>query len=395
MAITLVEWAILSDPIHLLPNSMFRVTFSTTSATPMLITTILAPVTWIEEPNDVRTSGESNQVVKCSAKGKPDPKISWRKILSGSFLPTFDLIFVSFVSIFVQMARRSLYQRMENWKWVSWGRKTMLNTNVRPRTELEQVWSSGFLSLSLVAFDTFEHSALFPFLWGLFCPKWGARDQFEVCLGVRQWLKQSWIEFCCCIWLRSLLVKRRQMVSSWTFTMTMSTNNVFTATPKIRPFSFPSRVSIGSTTTLTCSASGSQPFTFKWFKDGQELGQQASLVISQSVLSSAIDFTKIQEPNEGNYTCRVTNSFGSDSFTARLEIEGNLSSFLLSWSINYVITAPVSWIEEPNDAKVSEGADRVMVCSAKGSPKPKVFWTKIAPGEFSLTISVHVLTAVY
>ena len=48
--------------------------------------------------------------------------------------------------------------------------------------------------------------------------------------------------------------------------------------------------------------------------------------IVTSRTTSTLDFSKVQESNEGNYTCRVSNSFGSDSFTARLQVEGESST---------------------------------------------------------------------
>ena len=97
--------------------------------------------------------------------------------------------------------------------------------------------------------------------------------------------------------------------------------------PKINPFSFPPRKAIGSIVTVTCSiSSGSHPLNFLWFKDGQELEPQSDVDIATMKTSSFLEVSKVQESHEGNYTCQVSNSIGSDSFSARLEVEGESST---------------------------------------------------------------------
>lgn len=95
--------------------------------------------------------------------------------------------------------------------------------------------------------------------------------------------------------------------------------------PKIKPFSFPTRVSIGSAVSVICSTSaGDQPLSFQWFKDGQELLSDTLVFVSSGRTSSMLEVSKVQESNGGNYSCRVSNPIGSDSFTTQLEIECKL-----------------------------------------------------------------------
>ena len=101
--------------------------------------------------------------------------------------------------------------------------------------------------------------------------------------------------------------------------------NAVADVPKISPFSFPQRLSTGSKATVTCTtSSGSEPLTFQWLKDGHELGSQSKIDVANLKSSSLLEITKIQEHHDGRYTCKVTNPFGSDSFTASLEIECEL-----------------------------------------------------------------------
>ena len=60
-----------------------------------------------------------------------------------------------------------------------------------------------------------------------------------------------------------------------------------------------------------------------------ELRSSSDLEVTIGKLSAHLDFAKIQEQNEGNYTCKVSNSFGSDSFTAKLEVEGALINLVV------------------------------------------------------------------
>ena len=41
-----------------------------------------------------------------------------------------------------------------------------------------------------------------------------------------------------------------------------------------------------------------------------------------SKMTATLEIGRIEESHDGNYTCKVSNSFGSDSLTARLEVEG-------------------------------------------------------------------------
>ena len=102
--------------------------------------------------------------------------------------------------------------------------------------------------------------------------------------------------------------------------------------------------------------------------------------------SSTLEILKIQDTHDGNYTCRVSNPFGSDSFTARLETECKNNSCSRTLS-NSDSPAPVTWIEEPQDVKISGNAVHVVRCSAKGNPRPKIIWKKIS-GQFLITINL-------
>ena len=101
--------------------------------------------------------------------------------------------------------------------------------------------------------------------------------------------------------------------------------------PKIRPFSFPPRSPIGSIVAAMCTvSSGSQPLTFQWLKNGRELTSSSTHLIGTSLSMATLEIPKVQEFHDGNYTCRVSNSFGSDSLSAKLEVEGTFHHFNLN-----------------------------------------------------------------
>ena len=81
---------------------------------------------------------------------------------------------------------------------------------------------------------------------------------------------------------------------------------------------------MGKFTTIICSLeSGSRPIEFNWKKNGLDLKSNKETEIIQTSTSSIITLNQIQASSSGNYTCEAKNSFGTDSFTASLIINGN------------------------------------------------------------------------
>lgn len=86
---------------------------------------------------------------------------------------------------------------------------------------------------------------------------------------------------------------------------------------------FPPALKEGERGSATCTIrSGDTPIQFKWKKDGQDIVESANIE-TQSVKDSSLLFIKsVSSKNSGNYTCIVTNTFGSDKFTALLTVTG-------------------------------------------------------------------------
>ena len=110
---------------------------------------------------------------------------------------------------------------------------------------------------------------------------------------------------------------------------------------------------------MNCAASGSLPLRFEWKKDGEEV-TNSRIVIQTEEDYSSLGIKKLQFEDRGNYSCVVTNSQGTDSLAAVLDIK-----------------QPVKFVVEPADLTVREG-DRVTVpCRASGSPEPRIAWSSL------------------
>lgn len=79
---------------------------------------------------------------------------------------------------------------------------------------------------------------------------------------------------------------------------------------------------------MPCFATaGEQPLSFHWFKDNQRIGNNAKLAVEQVAGKiTTLTIHKVSAEDIGNYTCRVSNSAGSDSFTSALVVSGAYGS---------------------------------------------------------------------
>ena len=160
------------------------------------------------------------------------------------------------------------------------------------------------------------------------------------------------------------------------------------APPKIRLLDIP-ETSVGSETTLLCSlGSGTRPVKFTWSKDGQDV--DPNLVIHhEKKVYSTIFINSVKLEDRGRYTCRVESSFGEDSKSGDLVINGKSCTCFSYWLqlINFYIafleTAPVSWKIEPQDIRGSSGQRIEIRCEAEGIPEPTVTVSKKSSSQLS------------
>ncbi|XP_053212495.1 cell adhesion molecule DSCAML1-like isoform X5 [Panonychus citri] len=128
--------------------------------------------------------------------------------------------------------------------------------------------------------------------------------------------------------------------------------------PKVNPFVAAIKPVIGGKTSFTCqSLYGSPPLQVNWFKDGKEIGDSSFVRIKSHEDPSILIIESIQSTHSGNYSCKMFNRFGHDSYTAELFVEG----------------AP-NWVEKPKSVKSNVNQTVTISCSASGYPKAKVYW---------------------
>ncbi|KAL3180814.1 hypothetical protein MRX96_037234 [Rhipicephalus microplus] len=94
------------------------------------------------------------------------------------------------------------------------------------------------------------------------------------------------------------------------------------APPRILPFAFPRTLTVGETTSVTCTtAAGDKTFKYIWLKDGSAVhpGENVKIVTSPDI--SVLKIDKLTLSDAGNYTCVVSNGGGTVSHASTLEIK--------------------------------------------------------------------------
>ncbi|XP_053205992.1 receptor-type tyrosine-protein phosphatase S-like isoform X9 [Panonychus citri] len=104
---------------------------------------------------------------------------------------------------------------------------------------------------------------------------------------------------------------------------------------------------------------GSLPVHISWFKDGQEINQMESTRIRTNEDVSVFMIDSIKSSHSGNFTCKISNRFGSDFGSIELKVEGS-----------------PNWHEKPGNIKIHFGEHGSSRCSAYGYPKPSIEWKR-------------------
>ncbi|XP_054724337.1 cell adhesion molecule Dscam2-like [Uloborus diversus] len=147
--------------------------------------------------------------------------------------------------------------------------------------------------------------------------------------------------------------------------------------PAVAPFIFPPALKEGDRASVICTiTSGDRPLQFKWKKDGQDISNFMNIKTQSITDSSVLIIEPVTSKSSGNYSCIISNSHGSDTFTALL-----------------TVTAPPEWIKEPEDIFTQEGNSLNIECEASGVPKPNVKWTS-GIIHFSIKLPMCVLTMI-
>ncbi|CAL1281289.1 unnamed protein product [Larinioides sclopetarius] len=131
--------------------------------------------------------------------------------------------------------------------------------------------------------------------------------------------------------------------------------------PKIKKFAFEDNVQEGDLASVICLAvSVSKPLSFSWSKNGAQIEEGRDDVrIDNSGEYSVLILDHVTLKSAGNYTCTVTNPFGTVSYTSQLDVK-----------------APPKWLKVPESLVTTIGSSVNIECSASGSPTPKIKWIK-------------------
>lgn len=100
----------------------------------------------------------------------------------------------------------------------------------------------------------------------------------------------------------------------------------FKVAPVILPFAFPEEVTAGQMLQALCSVtSGDDPLTLRWFKDDIPLTSSPEfMVTNMNSKMSLLVLQGVDSIHTGKYTCVATNPVGESTFSAQLNVNGNL-----------------------------------------------------------------------
>lgn len=103
--------------------------------------------------------------------------------------------------------------------------------------------------------------------------------------------------------------------------------------PKINPFHFSDELNIGMRALVVCAVfDGDPPFSFSWYKDFTALQENRQVSIKTHEISSMLTISNLEPESNGNYTCKVSNSAGTDEKFDILSMKGEVFVILKFFS---------------------------------------------------------------
>ncbi|XP_074593968.1 cell adhesion molecule Dscam1-like [Brevipalpus obovatus] len=130
--------------------------------------------------------------------------------------------------------------------------------------------------------------------------------------------------------------------------------------PKISPTPPKILLKTGEMASFTCILQkGSLPVEIEWLKGNNIIRSSSNAVIEKNQRTSNLIIQSITISDSGNYTCKVSNSFGSDISTSQLIVEG-----------------PPQWLSKPQDMRVGPKERFTIKCSGIGHPSPTITWKR-------------------
>ncbi|XP_067138832.1 cell adhesion molecule DSCAM-like [Centruroides vittatus] len=169
-------------------------------------------------------------------------------------------------------------------------------------------------------------------------------------------------------------IRERNCFHLFIFLSMITYSSTLEEMPQIQPFSFPKDISLGQKASATCTArSGHPPFGFSWKKDGQDIQIYSPKVTVETIRDfSVIVIDPVDISVAGNYTCILSTSTGTSSYSTYLEVK-----------------VPPQWIQEPSDIDVLLGNNVTIICEVSGYPVPTVTWKRTDNGQYVQTQKQH------
>lgn len=93
--------------------------------------------------------------------------------------------------------------------------------------------------------------------------------------------------------------------------------------PQIAPLAVPPNPTERAKVRIFCTVlAGDSPFTFRWFKDGENLPLHLGIIEKKEDTYSSIEIQSLSTIHSGNYSCSVSNYGGANTVFATLNVEG-------------------------------------------------------------------------
>lgn len=98
----------------------------------------------------------------------------------------------------------------------------------------------------------------------------------------------------------------------------------------MKQFHFDDNITEGDVASVMCLAtSGLKPVKFQWTKNGNPISTSDRKVrIDDGAIHSVLVFDSVEPTDDGNYSCIAQNADGQDTFTAQLNVKGEIRVFL-------------------------------------------------------------------
>lgn len=138
-------------------------------------------------------------------------------------------------------------------------------------------------------------------------------------------------------------------------------------------------ISVGASAQFTCSVEAVPAATISWSYNEQTLTTGGQFVVTAGTLI----ISNVQMSNDGFYKCTATNTYGTNSTSARLTVTGIIS--LVLFPLVFIVLFPYSiaaavnptvTITEGSQLTVGQGGSTILHCTVDGDNIAFIRWVK-------------------